>query len=82
MKIGVEHGEHVTFVDRRTVPFLKFVKFSKCSGGNRERKNARGHDLDFLAHRINIHDILWRKIAHDRATIRYPMYNSFFFELE
>ena len=82
MEVGVKHGEHVTFVDRRTVPLLKFVKFSKRTGGNRKRKNACGHDLDFLAHRINIHDILWRKIAHDRAAIRYPMYNSLLLELE
>ena len=82
IQIGVKNREHVFAVDCGAVLPLQLVQLGELGFGNRKRQNARGHDFQFLADRVNLHDFLGREIAHHCAAIWDALYDALLFELK
>src|SRR6266566_4621493 len=82
MQIAVENGKQVAGVDRCAVLALEFSELVEVAFGDWERKNAQGHHLKLLAHRIDLPHLLRREIAHDGAAVRYPLDDSLVLQFE
>src|SRR5258706_15516857 len=69
MQIAVENSKQVARVDRCAVLSLELSELVEIAFGDGERKNAHGHHLEFLAHRIDLPHFLRREIAHHGAAV-------------
>src|SRR5713226_6042095 len=75
MQIAVEYSEQVAGVDR-------CGELIEIAFGDGERENADGHDLQLLAHRIDLPHLLWSEIAHNGAAVRNALDNSLLLQFE
>src|SRR6266436_1865052 len=69
MQIAVENCKQITRVDRCAVLSLELSELVEIAFGDGERKNAHGHHLEFLAHRIDLPHFLRREIAYHGAAV-------------
>src|SRR5258708_7990341 len=82
MQIAVENSEQVAGVDRCAVLSLEFGELIDIAFGDGERENADGHDLQLLAHCIDLSHLLRREVANNGATARNTLDNSLLSELQ
>src|SRR5216684_2358259 len=82
MQIAVENSEQVADVYRCAVLSLEFGELIEIAFGDGERKKADRHDLQLLAHCIDLSHLLRREVANNGATVRNTLDNSLLLELE
>src|SRR5437899_7967207 len=82
MRIAVENGVQVARVDGCAVLALEFCELVEVAFGDRQRKNAQGHHLELLAHRIDLPHLLRREIAHNGAAVRNTPDDSLLLQFE
>jgi hypothetical protein len=61
---------------------LQIFKLGKIAGLDRKRKYPRRHDLQFLAHGVNLRDFLRREVTNDCAAIGYARNDAFLLKLK
>src|SRR5260370_26363054 len=82
MQIAVENYKQIARVDRCAVLSLEFSELIEIAFGDGERKNAHGHHLELLAHRIDLAHFLRREIAHNGAAVRNTPDDSLLLQFE
>jgi len=82
MQIAVEYCKQIARVDRRAVLSLELSELVEIAFGDGKRKNAHGHHLKFLAHRVDLPHFLRREIAHNGAAVRNTPDDSLLLQFE
>src|SRR5450755_3014519 len=82
IKVAIEYREQIAAVDRSTVLALDVIELVDIAAPDGEGQNSNGHDLQFLAYRVDFCHFVRREVTHDRAAVRNSLDDALFFEFE
>src|ERR1700690_2952130 len=82
IKVAIEYRQQISAVDRSAVLALDVIELVDIAACDGEGQDSNGHDLKFLAYRVDFCHFVRREVTHNCAAVRNSLDDALFLEFE